>query len=300
MMNVMVLGSGGSVPSPIRNLPAVAVQIEGDIVLFDCGEGTQRQMMKLGMSYSKVQAVFISHLHLDHFLGVFGLSETLRLNGRTEPLPIFAPRGASALFHAFRKFGILQVHEFDAADLSSGKPLFTLHSHDIHAFEVDHGPNLDAFGFLVKERPRRRFYEAKAKKAGLAGPLFKQIEKEGSLMLKGKKLKLEDVTYVQEGLSLAYSGDTVHCKNLATAARGVDLLLHECTFDDSLREAADEKYHSTASDAANAAKEAHAKRLVLLHASGRYGLDDPVLLGQARKIFKNTELASDGWSIELK
>ncbi len=296
----MVLGSGGSVPSPVRNLPAVAVQIEGDIVLFDCGEGTQRQMMRLGMSYSKVQAIFISHLHLDHFLGVFGLSETLRLNGRSEPLHVFAPRGASALFHAFRKFGILQVHEFDAADLSSGKPLFTLHGHDVFAFEVDHGPNLDAFGFVVRERPRRRFYEAKAKKAGLAGPLFSQIEKEGSLTLKGKKIKLEDVTYVQAGRSVAYSGDTMYCKNLAGAARGADLLLHECTFDDSMREAADEKYHSTSSDAARAAKEAGAKHLVLLHMSGRYGQDDPLLLEPARKIFKKTDLASDGWSIELK
>ena len=299
MMKAVILGSGASVPSLERNLPSLAVQIGGDIVLFDCGEGTQRQMMKFGLSYSKVQAIFISHLHLDHLLGVFGLSETLRLNGRTDPLHVFAPAGASRIFTAFRKYGIISAHEFDSAVLSSGKPLFAINEHDIFAFEVNHGPNLASYGFRVQQKQRRRFYEAKAKKAGIRGPMFTKIQEEGKLTLNGKTIRLEDITYVQPGTSLVYSGDTIYCKSLVHASKNADLLVHDSTFDDSLRAMADEKYHSTASDAARAAKEAGAKHLLLTHISNRYA-DTKILLLQAKKIFKKCEVAYDGYSITLK
>ena len=291
MMNVTVLGSAASVPTPERSLPAIAVQIEGDVVLLDCGEGTQRQMMKLGVSYAKVQAVFISHLHLDHFLGLFGLYETLRLNGRTAPVQVFGPRGIADIF---RERPMLKIHEITRAEADGKKSLFTLHDHSVCAVPVEHGKGKDAFGFVVRQQERRRFYEEKAKSLGLKGPMFTQIQKEGKLKVGKKTVKLSDVTYVQAGTALSYSGDTRYCEAFAKASAGVELMIHEATFDESQREAADEKFHSTAADAACAAKAAKAKKLLLFHVSGRYQEDKP-LLDEAKKTFANVEVAHDGW-----
>ncbi len=304
MMNITVLGSAASVPTPERSLPAISVQIEGDVILLDCGEGTQRQMMKLGVSYAKVQAVFISHLHLDHFLGLFGLYETLRLNGRTAPLHVFGPRGTAAIF---RERPLLQIHEIgmpgrgreEKALVADGKtPIFSLHEHDVFCVPVMHGKGKEAFGFVVRQQQRRRFYEEKAKGLGLKGPMFSQIQKEGKLKVGKKTVKLADVTYVQLGSALSYSGDTQYSEAFVKASAGVDLMIHEATFDESQREAADEKFHSTAADAAKAASKAKAKRLLLFHVSGRYQEDAP-LLDEAKKHFASVEVAHDGAKIQI-
>lgn len=297
MMNITVLGCTASVPTPERNLPAISVQMDGDVVLLDCGEGTQRQMMKLGVSYAKVQVILLSHLHLDHYLGVFGLLETLRLNGRTAPVKLFGPPGSARVF-AGRP--LLEVHEIGGSSApSDGKtPIHTLNEHDIFTFPVSHGVKGAAFGFLIRQRSYRRFHEAKAKKLGLAGPMFSEIQKTGSLKVGKKTIQLDDVTYVQEGKSLAYSGDTEYCETLVKAAHGVDLLIHESTFDESQREAAKEKYHSTAGDAAKAAKKAGAKMLLLTHISGRY-TDPAPLIDEAKKVFFHVEAAKDGLKMVL-
>lgn len=297
MMSITILGCTASVPTPARGMPSVAVQIDGDVILLDCGEGTQRQMMQMGVSYSAVQAVFISHLHLDHFLGLFGLLETMRLNGRTAPVRLYGPSGSARVF-AGRP--LLEVHEIGSAHSpADGKtPMFSIREHDLCVFPVSHGLRGAAFGVLIRQRPYRRFHEAKAKMLGLKGPMFTQIQKEGKLKIGKKTVSLEDVTYVQEGKSLCYSGDTEYCETLVKAAQGVDLLIHEATFDESQRDAAREKFHSTAGDAAKAAAKAKVKRLLLTHISGRYA-DPAPLVGEAKKIFPNAEAAKDGWKTTL-
>ncbi|MDE1798245.1 MAG: hypothetical protein KGH63_02475, partial [Candidatus Micrarchaeota archaeon] len=229
--------------------------------------------------------------HLDHFLGLFGLYETLRLNGRTAPVHVFGPRGTADIF---RGRPLLQIHEITRAEADGKKALFSVNEHDVFAVPVAHGKGKDAFGFVVRQQERRRFYEEKAKGLGLKGPMFSQIQKEGKLKVGKKTIKLADVTYVQPGTCISYSGDTQYCEAFVKASKEVDLMIHESTFDESQRETADEKFHSTAADAAKAAAKAKAKRLLLFHVSGRYQEDAP-LLGEAKKTFVNVEVAHDGW-----
>ena len=305
MMDITVLGCAASTPTPERSLPSIAVRIDGDVLLFDCGEGTQRQMMRHGVSYAAVKAVFISHLHLDHFLGLFGLGETLRLSGRPEPIEVFGPPGTMRFLSSFGPREIFSVHEITKEQLvdcnplsKSPKPLITINEHDIFVLPANHGPKVNAYSFLLREHDRLRFHETKAKSLGLAGPMFKEIQKNGSLKIGSKTIHLDDVTYVQPGKCIVYSGDTSYSPELARAAKGADLLMHDATFDEGQRPLADERAHSTAADAANTAKKAGVRQLLLFHLSGRYR-DPQMLLDEAKKIFPNTIAAEDGLKISL-
>jgi len=295
MMDITILGSAASTPTPSRGLPAIAVRVDGDILLLDCGEGTQRQMMKMGVSYSKVAAIFISHLHLDHYLGVFGMLETLRLNGRTGQIPLFGPIGSARVFARSK---LLDIHEIEPSASALKKPLFSLHEHDVYAFQVSHGAGEESYGFKIEERPRRRFHEKEAHAAGLKGSMFSEIQKKGSLKLGSKTIKLDSISYLQDGKKLVYSGDTIYSKTLVKAAENADLLIHDSTFDESSRELAKERSHATAGDAARAAKEANAKQLLLFHIGGRFH-DTAPLLAEAKAVFANTLAAEDGMKITL-
>lgn len=298
MMSVTVHGCSASAPTPERGMPAISVQIGGDVLLLDCGEGTQRQMMRHGVSYAKVYAILISHLHLDHFLGVFGLAETLRLSGRDEPLNVFGPRGSKGTFGISK---ILTVREFEAEKDSPTIPLFDLpsHTHSVSAFPVSHGQRVGAFGYIIRQKPYLRFHEEKAKKAGLKGAMFTEIQEKGELKIGKKTLKLSDLTYEQPGKKIVYTGDTVFCKSVIEAAHGADLLIHDCTFAHDLSEEAKEKFHSTAKEAGIAAHKAKAKRLLLTHISSRYA-DPSALVEEAKKEFSGEVIAAkDGLKIEI-
>ncbi len=288
MFEVTVLGTASAMPTPARSLPSIAVRRDGDVFLLDCGEGTQRQMMRFGISYMKVKAIFISHLHLDHFLGAFGMFETMSLNGRKEKLMLYGPVGSKA---TFGRKDFLEVVEF-----SEGGPLADFGEFSISAFAVQHIPN--SFGFLFEEKERVRFFEDKAKAAGLRGKMFSEIAEKGSLKVEGKTIRLKDITYSQEGKKLVYTGDTAPVASVAKAAKGADLLIHDSTFASDKEEEAKETRHSTAEDAARAAKKAGAKRLLLTHFSGRYA-DTSLLLSDAKKIFQEVSAAEDGMKIEV-
>ena len=292
------MGCSASTPTPQRSLPAIAVRIEGDVLLLDCGEGTQRQMMQHGVSYAQVKAVFISHLHLDHFLGLFGLGETLRLSGRAQAIEVFGPPGTARFLSSFGPREIFSVHEIKKEQLGAKQPLFTINNHDVFVLSAPHGARVNAYAFIIRERERRRFLEKKAKDLGLAGPMFNEIQHKGSIKVGKKTIKLEDVTYVQPGKVVAYSGDTSYSHELARAAKGADLLIHDSTFDETQRPLADEKAHSTAADAARTAKEAKVKQLLLFHISGRYR-DPAPLVEEAKKIFPHVIAAEDGLKISL-
>jgi len=287
MFELTVLGTSSAMPTPERSLSCIAVRKDGDIFLLDCGEGSQRQMMRFGVSYMKIRAIFITHLHLDHFLGVFGLLETLRLNGRTEKLTIYAPRGAAGVFG---KKEFLEVKEID------DKWSEDFGGFSASAFAAKHPGGALCFAFEEKEKIR--FHEEKAKGLGLKGPMFTDIQKKGKLTIAGKVVKLKDITYTQPGKKIVFSGDTAPCAGIARAAKGADLLIHESTFGSDKEEEAKETQHSTASDAAACAKKAGAKRLLLTHFSGRYA-DTTQLVSEAKKIFPSAEAAKDGMKIEV-
>ena len=287
MFEITMLGTSAAVPTPHRNLSSIAVRKDGDVYLLDCGEGTQRQMMKCGVSYMKVKAIFISHLHLDHWLGMLGLIETMNLNGRQEQLTVYAPAGLSD-FAGKRQFvKFVELKEGALADFGE---------FSVSAFATKHSPH--SFGFSFQEKERRRFYEEKAHAAGVRGQLFSKIMKEGELKIGGKKVLLKNITYLQPGKKLVYTSDTAPCAAVAKAAKGADLLIHEATFSEEHEAEAKEANHSTAAQAAQIAKKAGAKKLLLTHISGRYR-DTTPLLEEAKKHFAAVQVAEDGMKLEI-
>jgi ribonuclease Z len=286
MFEITMLGTSSGAPTVERSLPSIAVRKDGDVYLLDCGEGAQRQMMRFGVSYMKVKAIFITHLHLDHFLGAFGLIETMALNGRAEKLTIYGPAGSKG---AFGKKDFLEVVEIeDGFSLDAGE-------FSIFAFKVSHAR--DSFGFAFQEKEKVRFYEEKAHAAGLRGQMFSQLLQKGELKVGKKTVKLKDVTYRQGGRLLVYSGDTLPSTAVAKAAKGADLLIHESTFGSDREAEAAEAKHSTAAQAALIAKKAGVKKLLLTHISGRYRGTAP-LLEEAKKIFPCIVVAQDGLKLE--
>jgi len=294
MIRVVVLGSGASVPSVQRNLASIAVRYDGDVYLFDCGEGTQRQMMKYRMSYAKTKAIFISHLDADHYLGVAGLCHTLNMIGRKndEKLTVFGPRGTARKIEGLGcNYGFLQVHDIGEGEVHKGDGFA------VSAFAVKHGTN--ALGYSFEENAGRNFDKAKCDKLGIKGLMFRELEQKGEVVAgNGKKVKIVDVTIPKKGKKIVYTGDTMKCDAVVKAAKGADLLVHEGTFGDELKKEAQEKEHATVSDAAKAAKEAKVKKLLITHISNRYE-NTAGLLKEARKIFGASEIAHDGMEIEL-
>lgn len=283
MFEITFLGTSSAMPTTERNLPSIAVRHEGEVFLLDCGEGTQRQMMRFGVSYMKIRAILITHLHLDHFLGVFGILETMRLNGRSGKLTIFAPPGGSGVFG---KKDFLEVVEISDGFEHDFGAFF------VRAFGVQHAKG--SFGFCLEEKGKLRFHEEKAKGLGLQGPMFTEIQEKGSLRIGAKTVRLKDVTYPQKGAKLCFSGDSAPCAAIAKAAKGADILIHESTFGSDREEEAKKTGHSTARQAALAAKKAGAKRLVITHFSGRYSSTDK-LLAEAKGVFPEAEAAHDGY-----
>lgn len=286
MFRITILGSGASIPSVSRGLSSISLKRRG-VYLFDCGEGTQRQMMKYRVGYGNVKAVFISHLHTDHFLGLFGLVETLKLIGRTEPLLIFGPEGTKEMFGGSALARVEEISDgftFNAADFS------------IRAIKNNHARN--SFGFLIEQNQRRKFDEKKAKARGIRGRLFSEIEKKGKLTIKGKTIKLDDISKLVKGKKIVYSGDTMPCKEIERASKNADLLIHEGTFRSDEKEDAKDKKHSTIGDAALTAKRAKVTQLIITHISTRYRNADE-LEKEAKKVFRNSRIAYDGMDITI-
>lgn len=289
MLSITFLGTAGSTPTPERSMPAIVLRWQGKLFLWDCGEGTQRQMMRYKVGYGSLDSVFISHLHLDHFLGIFGLIETLHL---TQPAPrkiqVFAPRGLERLLINRRPF--VETRELRPGCLREDDDF------SIEAFPVQH--STEAYGFVFQEKPRRKFHAEKAHKLGLKGAMFREIQQKGSLQVKDRKIRLEDVSWLEPGIKVVYSGDSAPCKETEKAAQGADLLIHESTFAEDRKTEAEERFHTTAVQAARVAQKAKVKQLALVHISSRYSDTDP-LLAEAKALFNNTFLAKDGIEVKL-
>jgi len=290
MMRIVVLGSGGSLPSVERNPMAIAIRFEGNVYLMDCGEGTQRQMMKCKMSYAKTKAIFITHLHADHYLGVLGLIETLGLIGRKEPLYIFGPKGVSRKIASNEDFVI--VKEIDE-NFSYREENFT-----VRAFKTSH--TMQSFGFCFDEKKKRNFEEDKTRSLGIKGKLFGILEKEGKVELNGKTIRYEDVSVEKKGRKISYTGDTSYDERILPHIQDSDVLFHDATFAEEHAEEARAKQHSTAKQAAQMAELSNSKKLILVHISNRYENNGSKKLeNEAREAFSKSFLAYDGMEIKL-
>ncbi len=293
MIRLVVLGTSGSMPSPSSPPSCFAIKW-GGVYLFDCCEGAQRQMMKYGVSFAGVNAIFISHLHADHFLGIFGLVHSLNFTGRKEPLYIFGPDGTEKFLKTAFAMREFKPHfEIKIQDVSAGKkPFYSNELFTVKAFKVKHNAPA-AIGFVVEGLPYRRFDEAKARAAGVKGALFTKLQKDGKATINGKIIKFTDVSYVQQGKKIVYTGDTMQCPAIATNSKGADLLVHDACFSQEHVKHAKEKMHSTVTEAATNAKKAKVKKLLLTHFSNRYD-DKSKLLAEAKAVFEQSELGECG------
>jgi ribonuclease Z len=287
MFQVTFLGTSGSIPTVERGMPALAVKYESELLLWDCGEGTQRQLMRYKAGYGSISAIFITHPHLDHYLGVFGLLETLRLSSVSpKKLPLFFP-GA---MDGFERYAFVAPQKIRKGEL------YRTADFTVDAFAVKHSK--DSYGFIFQEKEKVKFHEEKAHSLGLSGRLFREIQQKGSVKTAKGVVKLSDVSWVKPGRKLVYGGDCLPDSNIIEAARNADLLIHEATFDASRKDEAGERMHSTSADAAMVAKKAGVKKLVLTHISPRYA-DVKELLEQAKAVFPDSEIAYDGVKVDI-
>lgn len=298
MIHVTFLGTAASRPTVGRNVSAVMVQREGESFLFDCGEGTQRQMMRYGTGFA-VHDIFFSHLHADHFLGVTGLLRTMGLQDRAEPIRLWAPQGGSAILRDAVHLGVERVpFEVTIAELEPGDAI-ARDDFDIVAYRSQHGRSL---GYALIEHERLgRFDPDRARELGVPeGPLFGRLHRGEDVTVDGRTVRaVELVGPARPGRRIVYTGDTRPCRETVDIARAADLLVHDATFTHEEAARARETFHSTAREAADVARRAGVLRLALTHISARYADDPRPLERDAREIFRDTVVAHDGLVIDI-
>lgn len=297
-MKVTFLGTGGAYPTPSRNVTSHAVRVKGESLLFDCGEGTQRQLQKSGARFF-AHRIFFSHTHLDHVSGLPGYLGTLGLLRRAEPLRIYGPVGSRPYLQVLAGLAGGVDYAVEVLELEDGAAV-AADGFRIVARRVEHAGV--CLGFRVEEDERRGKVDLeRAKAAGLEpGPLVGRLLEEGSVEIGGRRVRREDVVGPpRPGRVVVYSGDTRPCRSLTQLARGADLLIHEATFTEELRDEALARGHSTAAEAARTALEAGAKRLALTHLSPRHQEDPQAILREARAIFPASFVPGDLDEVEV-
>ncbi|HEX9894559.1 MAG TPA: ribonuclease Z [Gemmatimonadales bacterium] len=300
MLSVTFLGTAAACPTVDRNVSALAVQREGETLLFDCGEGTQRQMMRYGVGFS-FREIFLTHYHSDHILGVTGLLRTLGLQDRQESITIYGPRPAARIVGALIGVGIERTRfPVEIVELLPGDRLRRA-EYDLAVFQTDHRP--DTVGYALVEHIRKgRFNPERARELGIPeGPLWGKVHRGEAVTLPdGRTLGPEElVGPPRPGRTLVYSGDTRPSPRVIELAHGADLLIHEATFGEDESQRAQETGHSTAREAAEVARMARVRRLVLTHISARYTREAPELLEEAKTVFPETVVARDGMVVEV-
>jgi len=300
-LSIVFLGTGGSWPTIKRNVTSIALKRAGEVILFDCGEGTQRQIQKSSLSYMQILKIFITHFHGDHFLGLPGLIQTMQLNDRKAPLEIYGPKGMNKLLDQLLSLGYFKpTFKIISHELKDGD-VFDFNEYYIHILKVKHG--VPTFAYCLEEKMRPgRFNKSKALKLGIPeGPLFSKLQRGNSVILKdGRKILSDKVLGPpRKGRKIVYSGDTIPVKNMIDFAKDADVLIHEATFHSEHKDVSKNYGHTTASEAAEIAKKANVSKLFLTHISPRY-IDSRKLREEAVKIFKNTKIPNDFEEFEIK
>ncbi len=298
-MEVIFLGTSSALPTIKRNHSSIALKAFGEVMLFDCGEGTQRQMARIKLSPMKVDHIFITHLHGDHFLGLPGMIQSMAFRGRTEPLHIYGPEGMIKTVESIKNLGYYAL------------------SFPIHAYEVSEGTVLQTDKYLieccpthhsvlnlaysVEEKRSPKFLREKAIELGLKpGPDFGKLQKGIPVEVNGTLIKPDQVLgEKRNGRKVVYSGDTKPCPEMVQFASGADVLIHESTYESAQELKAIENGHSTTTHAAMIAKEAEVSELILTHISTRYR-DSDSLKKEASQVFNKVVVAEDLMTIEVK
>jgi len=303
MIEITFLGTVSGIPSKDRNHPAIAIEYYGEnkeTLLFDCGEGTQKQMMLAGISFMKVDKIFITHWHADHFAGLIPLLATMNLEKRTKPLKIFAPDAERFVSNIMdmgyfgSRFPVEAVNvPYEGEEVTK---IDDAEEYEVFSIPVLH--TVPAVAYAFQEKPRWNIDLEKVKKLGLRrGAWMKKLKKESVAEVGGKKVKIETVANSKPGLKIVYTGDTKPCETVVKLSQHADVLIHDSTFLE-----ADEvkgKAHADVKQAGKIAERAMVKQLILTNISRRYK-DAGDIEKEAKKAFKNVKVAYDLMKVKVK
>jgi ribonuclease Z len=298
-LDLVFLGTSGSVPTAKRGLAGTLVRRGGERMLFDCGEGTQRQLLRSSIGLVELPEVFVTHYHADHYLGLPGMLKTFALRGRQVPLTVYGPPGLVELFGSLRRiFGKL-TYELELVELRAGDAL-DRRDYRIAVFDVEHGVHANGYEFVEAKRPGRFDVEAARALGVPEGPLFGRLQAgEAITSADGREVRPDQVLGPpRPGRKVVLAGDTRPARVVLEAAREADLLVHEATFAAEEQERADETLHATAVDVAQLARAAGVKMLALTHLSNRYF--GPEIAREARAIFPDTVVPRDFDIIDVR
>jgi len=294
---VTPLGTSAAVPTRDRHLSSVALERKGRVLLFDCGEGTQFRLMHAGLNRARVDAVFVTHLHGDHFYGLPGLAATIGQLQRTDPVTVVGPSGLQRFLTAAAGIPGNEIpYSLRIVELppdTEHAVVYETDEYTVEARPIDH--RIPCFGYRFRETPRPgRFHPDAAREKGVTDPRdFGRLQDGETVETPNGPVTPGDVVGPErEGISVAYLTDTRPCDGGRQLANGVDLVYHDATFTSDLAERADETGHSTARQAASVAHDAEAKHLLLGHVSARYE-DASALVAEARTVFPNTDAADE-------
>jgi ribonuclease Z len=300
-LSIRLLGTSASRPTVERNVSSLAVHREGETLMFDCGEGTQRQMMRYGVSFA-LEDIFFTHMHADHLLGVIGLMRTMALQGRTDRLRLWGPRGSQRVLKRAEGLGFERTtFPLEIVEVDAGQRI-ERNGYAIVPFAVDHRGSPSLGYAIVEEERKGRFNPDLARELGIPeGPLWGQIHR-------GLPVTLDDGRVIEPrvlvgdkrpGRTVVITGDTRPCEATVQAAMNADLLIHESTFGDEEAARAIETGHSTAREAAEVARRANVRQLLLTHFSARYARDAIELQREAKTVFAATVAGRDGMEVEV-
>jgi ribonuclease Z len=296
-MQIIFLGTSCAKPTKERNHSSIFVSYGSDGILFDCGEGTQRQLTIAGIKPHKINKVMISHWHGDHVLGLPGLIQTLGLLGYEKTLKIYGPVGTKKRVRSiFDSCDFEERIDIEVKEVKEGK-FYDGNDYYLEAYELKHSTRIIGFRFV--EKNKRRINISAVKKLGIPeGPLLGKLQEGKTITFNGKKIGPKNTTYVVEGKKIGYIPDSVPNKNSIKIAQDNDILICDATYDSSLQEKADKHMHMTAKQAGLIANQAKVKKLIITHFSTRYK-DAKVLEEDAKDVFKDVEAAYDFMKVKL-
>ncbi|MBV8520294.1 MAG: ribonuclease Z [Acidobacteria bacterium] len=278
-MRIVLLGTSSGTPTRTRNVSSLAMILDGRVLLFDCGEGTQHQLLRAPVRTGAIEAIFVSHLHGDHVYGLPGLLATLSMNGRTRPLDLVGPES----LRAYVETTLATSFHHPSFEIRITTPPYRGHGFTVTAAPLEH--SVECLGYCVIEDDRPGHFDvARARALGIPpGPLYGELARAGDPRVCGPP---------RRGRRIAFVTDTRPCASAVALAHEADALIHESTYGEELRTEAAERFHSTAREAARVASDARVQRLILTHFSARYG-DVAPLVEEAREVFPNTIAADD-------
>lgn len=290
MIEITFLGTGSMQPTKRRNHSAILLRFKNENILFDCGEGTQRQMRIAGIKPAKIGKFLISHWHGDHVFGLPGLLSAMGADKFSKKLQIYGPLGSkNYLQNMLKSFVAKNIIDFEVQEVKSGK-IWENDQFTLEARPLKHSTKCLGYSFIEKER--RRIDLKKTQKLGLTGPILGKLQQGKSVNVGGRKITAEEVTYLVRGRKVSYIADTVPCTGANFLAKDADLLIAEGTHLDDLKEKTRRYMHLTVKQTALIAKQNKAKKLIVTHISPRYK-DSEEALKEARKYFKNSTIAED-------